>query len=425
MNPSRFTGLAAALLLVLLAGSLAGSAAAKPKKPKAGEVEAAAPDTSAVLFRVGRETITRGEVQRRIEELPEQMRAGASTPEGRQQLLDRMVEEKVWLMAALQAGVGDRDRVRSQIEDQRRNLIIRTWIQEVMATNPTPSDSEAKIFYEQHLADYRVPANVTVRHIQTKTQLEGRKVLASLKAGGDFARIAKTASRDTLTRANGGMLGAVTPEGQFAVLGHQPALAESVFTLKKGQVGGPWKSDRGWHLIKADETNPETVRPFEQVRPMILRQLSGDRARLYYNSKLDSLRKSLGVTADSAAIKRFVSQRKSAREMFQEAQARSAAADRIIGYQELLSAYPESDVAPQAQFMIGFIQSEELKNYDEAEKAFRAVLAKYPKSELAASAQWMVDHMRSEDAPQFGPAGADSARVPGGKTAARNPSGKP
>jgi peptidyl-prolyl cis-trans isomerase C len=418
---SRF---AAALLVAVLACVIAAPGSAKPKTPKGG-AKAASSDTSAVLIRVGHETITRADVQRRIEDLPEAMRSGAQSPEGRQQLLDRMVEEKVWMMSALQAGVADRDRVRAQLEDQRRNLIIRTWIQEVMATAPAPSDSESKIYYEQHLADYRVPANVTVRHIQTRTQADARKALASLKAGGDFTRVAKTASTDTLTRSNGGMLGAVTKEGQFAVLGHQPALAESVFTLKKGQVGGPWKTERGWHLIRADEVNPETTRPFEQVRPMILRQLSGDRARLFYNSKLDSLRRTLGVTPDSAAIKRFVSQRKTAREMFQEAQARTAAADRIMGYQELLSAYPESDVAPQAQFMIGFIQSEELKNYDEAEKAFRAVLTKYPKSELAASAQWMVQHMRSEDAPQFNPTEADSSRTPTGKTAVRNSSGKP
>ena len=418
------TRFAAALLVALLACGIAAPGGAKPKTPK-GAKAATSSDTSAVLIRVGSEAITRGDVQRRIEDLPEAMRSGAQTPEGRQQLLDRMVEEKVWMISALQAGVADRDRVRSQLEDQRRNLIIRTWIQEVMATSPAPSDSESKIYYEQHLADYRVPASVTVRHIQTKTQVDARKALASLKAGADFARVAKTASTDTLTRSNGGMLGAVTKEGQFAVLGHQPALAESVFTLKKGQVGGPWKTERGWQLIQADEVNPESTRPFEQVRPMILRQLSGDRARLFYNSKLDSLRKSLRVTPDSAAIKRFVSQRKTAREMFQEAQARTAAADRIMGYQELLSAYPESDVAPQAQFMIGFIQSEELKNYDEAEKAFRAVLTKYPKSELAASAQWMVQHMRSEDAPQFNPTEADSSRTPTGKTAVRNSSGKP
>jgi hypothetical protein len=67
-------------------------------------------------------------------------------------------------------------------------------------------------------------------------------------------------------------------------------------------------------------------------------------------------------------------------------------------------------VSAQAQFMIGFIYSEELKNYEEAESAFRAVMSKYPKSELVPSARWMVEHMRTEDAPQFLNLEADSTR---------------
>ena len=82
---------------------------------------------------------------------------------------------------------------------------------------------------------------------------------------------------------------------------------------------------------------------------------------------------------------------------------------RIAAYRKLLDEYPDSDVSPQAQFMIGFIHSEELKNYDEAEKAFRELLQRYPKSELAASAQWMVDHMRTEEAPATS-SSADSSR---------------
>lgn len=159
---------------------------------------------------------------------------------------------------------------------------------------------------------------------------------------------------------------------------------------------------------------------------MIMRQMASEHSRAFYNTKLDSIRKALGVVADSAAIKKFISARKSAREMFQDAQAMGSAAERIAGYRAVLREYPDSDVAPQAQFMIGFIQSEELKNFDEAEKAFRAVLSRYPKSELAPSAQWMVEHMRSEDAPQFIPNEADSsARAPAAKTAARSSTGKP
>ena len=51
--------------------------------------------------------------------------------------------------------------------------------------------------------------------------------------------------------------------------------------------------------------------------------------------------------------------------------------------------------------MVGFIHSEELKDYDAAERVFRELLQKYPNSELATSAQWMVEHMRTDEVPDF------------------------
>jgi len=79
------------------------------------------------------------------------------------------------------------------------------------------------------------------------------------------------------------------------------------------------------------------------------------------------------------------------------------------------------EVSAQAQFMIGFIYSEELKNYDEAEKAFNDLLQHYPNSELVESAHWMIAHMRSEDAPALVGADSDSARHPAPKGAVRKP----
>src|SRR5205085_12046319 len=102
---------------------------------------------------------------------------------------------------------------------------------------------------------------------------------------------------------------------------------------------------------------------------------------------------------------------------------------RIAAYRKLLEDYPDSEVSPQAQFMVGFIYSEELKNYDEAETAFKGLLTKYPKAELAPSAQWMIDHMRSEEAPAFINMDSDSLGVPAGRAtttpAEKKPAPKP
>ena len=399
---ARFA-LLAALVALLGAGSSRGAPAArgKARAPRAASKGQAAADSNQVLVRIGNEAITRGDIQRRIDALPEQFRANYTTPEGRQQLLDRMVEEKVWLSLAMKNGVADRPQVRLQIEQQRRDLLIRTYLSELMAKNPTPSDSDAHLYYDQHLNDYKVPATVTVRHIQSKTEAEAKRVKQWARSGQDWNKLAEKYSADTLTRKNGGSLGTVTREGMFASIGAQPALAESAFTLKEGQIGGPYKTDKGWHVIKVEARKDESERPFDQVRQMIVRQLGSQRQQDFYKNQLDEARRSLNVKPDSAAIKRFVSQKKTAREMFNEAQAAGPPEARIEAYQRLLAEFPDSEVSPQAQFMVGFIYSEELKKYDEAEKSFRQLLSRYPKAELAASAQWMIDHMRSEDTPSF------------------------
>ncbi|HVP15635.1 MAG TPA: peptidyl-prolyl cis-trans isomerase, partial [Terriglobales bacterium] len=375
---------------------------------------------------IGGQAITSEDVRRRLEELPETARQNFSTPTGRQQLLDRIIEERVWLIAAQQHGVAERPQVQQQLAQQRRDLLIRTYLGEVMAANPAPTDSEARVWYDSHAREYLVPATVTLRHIQTRTELKARQVLRLARAGQDWAKLALAYSTDSLTRRQGGALGAVTREGQFGSLGAQPALAESAFATGTGKIGGPFKTDRGWHVIKVDEIHAETTRPFETVRPMILRQLSNEKGQAFYRQRLDEVRRQLGVTPDSAAIRRFVSQKQGAREMFKAAQEIGPAADRIAAYRAVVAQYPDSEVSPQAQFMIGFIESEELKSYDQAEAAFRELLKRYPTSELAGSAQWMIDHMRSEDAPPFQISEADSSTTtPRPQGAVKGSSDKP
>jgi peptidyl-prolyl cis-trans isomerase C len=367
-------------------------------------------DTSQVLVRVAGEPITRAMVQARIDSSPDQYKVMYATPDGRRQVLERMVEERVWMDQAIKNGVADRPKVKEQIEQQRRDMLIRTYLTERMAASPAPSDSELKVYYDAHAAEYHIPASVTLRHIQLKSAKEAQSVLKLAKSGKDFAALAAKYSADTLTRRNGGLLGTVSRDGVFASLGAQPALAESALTLTAGAIGGPWQTSHGWHVVKVESVRSESTRPFDQVKPMIQRQIGSQRSQDYYKKLLEDARRSLDVTADSAAIKGFLSQRRSEADMFKEAQETSGPNERIAAYRQLLEEFPNGEKAAQSLFMIGFIYSEELKNYPEADKAFREVLRRFPNAELAASAQWMVDHMRTEDAPAFVTQEADSSR---------------
>ena len=412
MKRARILG-AVLVLLTVSAVTLMAAPAKKLVKP----AKPASPnDSDAVLVRVGTDVITRRTLSDRLVEIPDQYRATYQTPEGRQQLLDRMVEERLWLQDAEANGVAKRDEIVRQLAQQRRDLLIRTRINELMATNPAPGDSDAQAYYDANQAEFHTPASVGLRHIQVRTEADGRKVLTLAKAkGADWNKLVTTWTQDTLTRSNGGNLGTVTREGGFSGLGPQPALAESAMALGEGGLGGPWRTDRGWHVVKVDTYRPDGTRPFDQVRSFIVRQLTQQRQQGFDQSELARVRARVGVKTDSASVRSFLHTKKSARDLFTEAQGAGGPEQRIAAYRKVFETWPDADLAPQAAFMVGFIYSEELKNYDEAEKAFRELLSKYQKSELAASATWMVEHMRTEEAPNFAPMGADSTAAAAGK----------
>jgi len=246
----------AVLALVLLACAASAVAQTRPARARA----AAARDT--VLVRIGTEAITTRGVQQRIEELPDGVRSNFTSPEGRQRLLERMVEERVWMLTAQKAGVPARADVKRQLEQQQRDLVIRTYVSEMMAKNPAPADSEARVYYEQHPSDYRMPANLVLSHIQLKTESEAKRLLPYVRKQ-DWKKMVEKYSLDTLTRGNGGSLGLVTREGQFGTLGLQPALAESAFRQPEGAIAGPFRTERGWHLVRVDQKREDSVRPFD------------------------------------------------------------------------------------------------------------------------------------------------------------------
>ena len=398
---------------LLLAFAVVAPNAAIMKKPAAKPAASAAvSDSDVVLVRVGKDAITARVLNDRLQEIPENYRSNYQTPDGKLQLLQRLIEERVWLQDAESHGLPTRPDIQRQLASTRRDLFVRTWVGEQMAANPAPTDAEAKEYYDAHVSEFKTPANVSLHHILVKSAIEGRRVLALAKAkGADWNALVTRFSTDTLTRATSGNLGSVTRDGAFTSLGTQPALAESAMALGDGGIGGPYRSPKGWSVFKVDAYHPEATRDFDQVHAFITRTLTQQRQSGFYNNLLEKARARVGVTPDSAAIKGFLSARKTPREMFQDAQQAGAPQLRIDAYRKVVETYPDADISPQALFMVGFVYSEELKNYDEADKAFHELLVKYPKSELTASATWMVDHMRTEEAPNF--PGSDSlAAVP-------------
>jgi len=313
------------------------------------------------------------------------------------------LEERVWMSAAIKAGVPTRPEVAHQIDMATRNLVIRTYLGEVMQGAPSPADSAVQTYYNAHKDDpmFQTAETRRARHIQVATQAAAKDVLRRLKAGGNFEALAKQLSTDAATKSTGGELGPIERNGMMPTLGRQPAIADSVFAKKAGQFAGPIKTNLGWHVVQVEEVIPPAAVSLEDAKPRIIPLMSRQLQEDYYKQQLAKAKETSSFRYNQAVVDSFLHGQKSSADLFRDAQDASASDDRIAGYERVVDQFPMSEQAPQAQFMIGFVYSEEKKDYDKAEAAFKKLLKEYPKSELAHSAQWMLDNMRTDALPNF------------------------
>jgi foldase protein PrsA len=122
------------------------------------------------------------------------------------------------------------------------------------------SDKEVNDLYEK---EFKV-SEVKASHILVEDEATAKDVLAKVKAGEDFAELAKKYSTDPGSKEKGGDLGFFT-RGQMV-----PTFEEAAFSLKKGEISDPVQSQHGFHIIKVEDQ--KTV-PFEDVEYAVRKEL--------------------------------------------------------------------------------------------------------------------------------------------------------
>ena len=73
----------------------------------------------------------------------------------------------------------------------------------------------------------------------------------------------------------------------------------------------------------------------------------------------------------------------------------------IDTYESILELHPDSPRAYKAQFLIGFVYSENLKDQQKAKENYRKVIDKYPECDLADDARYMIEMMETGAEPMI------------------------
>ena len=276
--------------------------AAQPEPPK--PVPAQLPD---VLARVNGEDLTRQDFQEFVGNL--EARAGGPVPaEQRDQVyrrvLDQMVgykllqqEAKARKVAVADADVEARigeikkqfpsedvfmqmlverkmtlDQMRS---DARDDMAIGKMIEAEIATRAAVKPEQVQDFYDKNPDQFKQQERVRASHIlvsvpqdadaaaRAQARAKAEQVLKDVKAGKDFAALAKEHSQDPGSAVNGGDLG-FFQQGQMV-----GPFNDAAFSLQPGAISELVETQFGYHIIKVAEKQASRAIPLDEVRPKV------------------------------------------------------------------------------------------------------------------------------------------------------------
>jgi peptidyl-prolyl cis-trans isomerase D len=148
---------------------------------------------------------------------------------------------------------------------------------------PQVSDAEIQQYYTQHQKDYQIDDQARVRHILIKVDQGGspqvdaaakakaENILKQIKAGGNFAELAKANSDDPGSKDQGGELGFLKRGATV------PEFDQAAFTLPVGQTSDLVKTKFGYHIIQVEEKQTAHTRPLDEVKPTIVALLTREK----------------------------------------------------------------------------------------------------------------------------------------------------
>lgn len=229
-----------------------------------------------VIMKVNGTDVSSSDVQRAWEGLFPQGQAPAiDTVKGdvKERVLRAVMAEKILYSEAVKQGVDKSDKLQRELEDVKKKLVVRTFLDSKTADLIT--DADLKKEYEAQIASTKDEKEVRARHILLANEKDAKDAKSKLDAGKSFEEVARDYSKDAASAKQGGDLGYFTRDKMV------PEFASAAFALKKGEVSGPVKSPFGYHIIKVEDVRKVTVPSFNDSKEAIRAKLQEKKLNEY------------------------------------------------------------------------------------------------------------------------------------------------
>jgi peptidyl-prolyl cis-trans isomerase C len=250
--------------------------AAKPPAQKPGQATTAPKDP--VVATVNGQPVHLSELEVAQQALPPQYR-NVPLQSVFPALLDRIVDSKLVVADGKKNKVDADPAFKKRMAFVEEQVIQDYWLQKELAKRIATDKMQQR--YQEKLKSMPAEEEVHARHILVATEQEAKDLLAELKKGTAFDKLARDKSTDKASGAEGGDL------GWFKRTDMVKEFSDAAFNLKKGELSdAPIKTQFGFHVIKVEDRRQAPPPSFEELADQIRDELSRETVTQF----LDQLR---------------------------------------------------------------------------------------------------------------------------------------
>lgn len=178
--------------------------------------------------------------------------------------LDVFVNSKLVYQAAKAAKIEETPEYQRQLVTAKEDLARKLYLEKMVDEKVT--DAEIKKLYDEYTSKFESQKEVKAKHILVDTADKAKEVIAKLKKGEDFVKLAQEYSKDQVD------LGYFTKEVMV------PEFSDAAFAMNKGEYSkAPVKTEFGYHVILVEDvraSKPLTLKDVEpQLKNMVTQQV--------------------------------------------------------------------------------------------------------------------------------------------------------
>jgi foldase protein PrsA len=189
------------------------------------------------------------------------------------------------------------------LREQINNNLLATAVGDKVVPTSTVNvtDAQVKAYYDQNKAQYATPAQVHAEHIlvSTTSTVLAQSLFKQVKAGGDFAALAKKYSTDPGSSAKGGDLGWASASAYVT------EFANAVSKMKVNDVQLV-KSQYGWHIIKLLGHRAAAQQTLAEATAAIRQTLEQTARSNAFSTYLQGLQAKAKITILDANLKKII-----------------------------------------------------------------------------------------------------------------------